>query len=143
MIFWTKFGQTGYFRSKTKKLTLLRVSMVVTYHIKLFRTGTDYTQLYCTQVGNIWNNWRFQVSILILGMLVKLRLSIKISTGFLKHFKNSYFGSSVAIILGPYWKHLRSPSKVSIFPHILWLSFVINHDFLFWYKMQASQRAVT
>ena len=39
LIFWNKFIQKGYFRSKTEKIVFPRASMVVAYYIKLFRTG--------------------------------------------------------------------------------------------------------
>ena len=38
--FWTKFAQKGY-PVEHGKIALVRVSMVVTYYIKLFRTGAD------------------------------------------------------------------------------------------------------
>ena len=41
-LFLTKFDRKGYFRSKTEKSHLCRhLSMVITYYIKLYRTGTD------------------------------------------------------------------------------------------------------
>ena len=41
LIFWTKFAQKGYFLIEHGKITFVCVPMVVTYYIKLFRTGGE------------------------------------------------------------------------------------------------------
>ena len=61
-IVWTKFAQKGYFWSKTKNLHFrVRTSMVVTYYIKLFRTGAERHNsilmsllLLVTETINLW-----------------------------------------------------------------------------------------